>query len=54
MVNVGWRVARLTEALPLDTMEINPLRVGGSQMKFVDTLVVCEMDQDKEHKENDP
>jgi hypothetical protein len=55
MANVDGRVARLAEALPLDTIEINPLRVDGNQMEVVDALVVWDRDQDKEqHKENDP
>ena len=47
---MGGRVARPAEALPLDTIEINPLRVDGSQIE----LVVWDKDQDKEQpKEND-
>jgi hypothetical protein len=54
MANVGRQVARLAEALPLDTIEINRLRVDGSQREALDAPVVWEKDQDKEqHKEND-
>ena len=54
MANVGGRVARLAEAPPLDTIEINPLCVVGSQVEVLDALVVWDKDQDKEqHKEND-
>jgi hypothetical protein len=54
MPNVGGRVAGLAEALPLDTTEINPLRVDASQIEVLDALVVWDKDQDREqHKEND-
>jgi succinyl-CoA synthetase beta subunit len=54
MANVSGRVARVAEALPLDTIEINPLRVDGSQIGVLDALAVWDKDQDKEqHKEND-
>jgi len=54
MANVGGRVARPAEAPPLDTIEINPLRVDGNQIEVLDALVVWDKDQDKEqHKEND-
>ena len=54
MANVGGRVARPAESLPLDTSEINPLRVDGSQIEVLGALVVWDKDQDKEqHKEND-
>jgi hypothetical protein len=54
MAHVGGRVAPLAEALPLDTIEINPLRVDSSQIEVLDALVVWDKDQDKEqHKEND-
>jgi hypothetical protein len=46
---------RLAEALPLDTIEINSLRVDGSQMRRLDAPVVWDKDQEKEqHKENNP
>ena len=52
--NLSGRVARLAEALPLDTIEINPLRVDGGQIEGLDALVVWDKDQDKEqHKEID-
>jgi hypothetical protein len=58
MANVGGRVARPVEALPLDTFEIKPLRVDGSQVRVLDALVLWDKDQDKDqdkeqHKEND-
>ena len=54
MANVGGGVTRPADALPLDTIEINPLCVGGSQVEVLDALVVWDKDQDKEqHKEND-
>ena len=54
MAKVGGRVARLAEAFPLDIIEINPLRVDGSQVEVLDALVVWDKDHDKEqHKEND-
>ncbi len=54
MANVGGRVARPVEALPLDTIEINPLRVDGSQVRVLDALVLRDKDRDKgQHKEND-
>jgi len=40
MANVSRRVARLAEAIPLDTIESNPLRVDGSHVEVLDTLVV--------------
>ena len=40
MANVGGRVSRLADALPLDTIEINPLRVDGSHIEVLNTLVV--------------
>jgi hypothetical protein len=52
--NVGGRVARLAEALPLDAIEINPLRVDSNQIEVLGALVVWDKDQDREqHKEND-
>ena len=54
LAEVIVRVAKLAEALPLETIEINPLRVDGSQIEVLDALVVWEKDQDKDqHKEND-
>jgi len=51
---VGGRVARLAEALPLDAIEINPLRVDGNQIEVLGALVVWDKDQDREqHKEKD-
>lgn len=51
---MGGRVARPAEAHPLDTIEINPLRVDASQVEILEALVVWDKDQDKEqHKEND-
>jgi len=51
---VSGRIARLAEALPLDTIEINPRRVDGSQIEVLGALVLWDKDQDKEqHKEND-
>ncbi len=44
MANVGGRVARPAEALRLDTIEINPLRVDGSHIE----LLVWNKDQEKE------
>ena len=49
---MGGRVARPAEAIPLDTIEINPLRVDRSQIE----LVVWDEDKDKDKeqpKEND-
>jgi hypothetical protein len=44
----------LPEALPLDTIEINPLSVDGGRKEGLDALVVWGKDQDKEqHKEID-
>ncbi len=40
LADVIVRVAKLAEALPLDTIEINPLRVDGSQIEVLDALVV--------------
>lgn len=34
------RVSRLAESLPLDTLEINPLRVNGSEIEALDALAV--------------
>jgi succinyl-CoA synthetase beta subunit len=49
MTNVSGQVSRLAEALALDTIEINPLRVHGNQMEVLDALVVWDKDQDKEN-----
>ena len=54
LAEVIVRVAQLAEALPLETIEINPFRVDGSQIEALDALVVWDKDQDKDqHKEND-
>jgi hypothetical protein len=51
MANVGGRVASLVGALPLDTIEINPLRDGSPDVLNAQAV----RDQDKEqHKENHP
>jgi hypothetical protein len=53
MTNVGGRVARPAEALPLDTIEIDPLCVDGSQVEVLEALVVWDKDHDQEQqKEN--
>jgi acyl-CoA synthetase (NDP forming) len=46
LVEVIVRVARLAEALALDTIEINPLRVDGSQIEVLDALVVWNKEND--------
>jgi acyl-CoA synthetase (NDP forming) len=46
LAEVIVRVARLAEALPLDTIEINPLRVDGSQIEILDALVVWNKEND--------
>ena len=58
MANVGGGVTRPAHALPLDTIEINPLCVSGSQIEVLDAIVAWDKDQDKDqdkeqHKEND-
>ncbi len=50
LAEVIVRVARLAEALPLDTIEINPLRVDGSQIEVLDALIVWGKDQPKENE----
>jgi hypothetical protein len=34
------RIARLAEGLPLDTLEVNPLRVDGDRIEVLDALAV--------------
>jgi acyl-CoA synthetase (NDP forming) len=40
LCDVIVRIARLAESLPLDTLEINPLRVDGSEIEVLDALAV--------------
>lgn len=40
LCEVITRVARLAEGLPLDTLEINPLRVNGVEIEALDAMVV--------------
>jgi acetate---CoA ligase (ADP-forming) len=39
------RIARLAEALPLDTLEINPLRVDGRDIEVLDALAIWNKEQ---------
>lgn len=40
------RLARLAEALPLDTIEINPLRVNGADIEVLDALVIWSQEEE--------
>jgi acyl-CoA synthetase (NDP forming) len=40
LCEVVVRISRLAESLPLDTLEINPLRVDGSEIEVLDALAV--------------
>jgi acyl-CoA synthetase (NDP forming) len=46
LAKVIVRIARLAEALPLDAIEINPLRVDGRDIEVLDALVIWDKEQE--------